>query len=166
MPVLVLNASYEPIGVVSWRRAVVLMLSDVVDLTEPDAEGRLIRSAGGLVIERPAVVRCRRMVPAVRNRPVPWTRANLRIRDQGICQVTGCNKPGNSIDHLQPVSRGGDASSWLNTALMCARMNQTKSDRTLDEVGWTLKVRPRAPMMRELLAGKVVDHPEWGQWVA
>ncbi len=166
MSVLVLNASYEPIGVVSWRRAVVLMVSDVVDLTEADADGRVIRSAGGLEIQRPAVVRCRRMVPALRNRPVPWTRANLRIRDQGICQVAGCNKPGNSIDHLQPVSRGGAASSWTNTALMCARMNQAKSDRTLDEVGWTLKTQPRAPMMRELLANKVIDHPEWGQWVA
>ena len=40
MSVLVLNASYEPIGVVSWRRAVVLMVSEVVDLTEADAEAR------------------------------------------------------------------------------------------------------------------------------
>ncbi|MEZ5227960.1 MAG: hypothetical protein R2710_15195 [Acidimicrobiales bacterium] len=91
-----------------------------------------MRSAGGLEIQRPAVVRCRRMVPALRNRPVPWTRANLRIRDQGVCQVAGCNlRATRSLDHLQPVSRGGEPSSWTNTRPHVARMNQAKLDRTV-----------------------------------
>ncbi len=166
MAVLVLNATYEPVGVIDWRRAIVLMVSGVVDLIEADSSGRMVRSAGGLELAHPAVVRCRRMVPSARNRPVPWTRTNLRIRDRGECQVVGCDRPGNSIDHLQPVSRGGEAASWTNTALMCTRMNQHKSNRTLAEVGWKLKSQPRPPMLHEILASRAEHHPEWGQWVA
>lgn len=166
MAVLVLNASFEPLGVIGWQRAITLMVSGVVDLIEPDASGRVVHSAGGLEIAYPAVVRCRRMVPSPRGRPVPWSRQNLRIRDRGVCQVVGCERPGNSIDHLQPISRGGASASWFNTALMCSRMNQAKSDKTLDEVGWRLKRPPRPPVLNELLSARLEQHPEWGQWVA
>ena len=119
MAVLVLNATYEPVGVIDWRHAIVLMVSGVVDLIEADSSGRMVRSAGGLELAHPAVVRCRRMVPSARNRPVPWTRTNLRIRDGASARSRSA--PTGQLDHhLQPISRGGEAASWTNTALRCA----------------------------------------------
>lgn len=43
-----------------------------------------------------------------------------------------------SIDHVQPVSRGGadDESNWVTTSML---RNAAKSNWTLDELGWQLR---------------------------
>ncbi len=42
-----------------------------------------------------------------------------------------------TIDHIQPVSRGGadDASNWITTSML---RNAAKANFTLDELGWSL----------------------------
>ena len=46
MSVLLLNASYEPLTVVSWKRAMTLVISGRAEMVE-QAGDRIIRSAGG-----------------------------------------------------------------------------------------------------------------------
>ena len=57
--VLVLNATYEPLAVVTSRRALCLVLADKATLVEPS--GRTVHSER-LVIDEPSVVRLSRYV--------------------------------------------------------------------------------------------------------
>ena len=161
MAVLVLNASYEPIGTTTWQRAVWLVACGRCDLLER-RDQHLVRTSGGETFELPSVVRLRTMTRVPRRRPVPITRQALRVRDRGECQVHGCARPGTTMDHLVPRSKGG-ATSWSNVVLMCPRHNHSKGDRSLTEAGLHLKRQPVALSFEIVLAAK--GHPEWHGWL-
>jgi 5-methylcytosine-specific restriction endonuclease McrA len=55
-----------------------------------------------------------------------------------------CFKFGDTMDHGMPRSCDG-RHVWQNVVCACRRCNAKKDDRTLAEIGWTLKVRPDAP---------------------
>ncbi len=61
MSVLLLNASYEPLTVVSWKRAMTLVISGRAEMVE-QAGDRIVRSAGGAEFPLPQVVRLMQMV--------------------------------------------------------------------------------------------------------
>jgi 5-methylcytosine-specific restriction endonuclease McrA len=72
-----------------------------------------------------------------------------------------CSKAANTIDHVQPKSRGG-SDTWDNLVACCFRCNNQKSDRTLSELGWELKVTPKMPTgMQWLVRGVERVEPEW-----
>ena len=165
MTVLLLNASYEPLAVVSWKRAVTLVVTGRAEMVEQDGS-RVVRSAGGIEFPLPGVVRLMQMVSfaSMRAKRSPnYSRAGLAARDNGECQVSGCDERGTTVDHVVPRSRGGD-NSWSNCVLMCLSHNSRKGDRSLDELGWALKQRPVAPhgLMITLPATR---RSEWTQWV-
>lgn len=164
MSVLLLNASYEPLTVVSWKRAMTLVLSGRAEMVE-QAGDRIVRSAGGAEFPLPQVVRLMQMVTfaGMRSRRSPrFSKSALMARDDRRCQVAKCDDRGSTVDHLVPRSRGG-ATSWENCVLMCPAHNSRKGDKLLAELGWKLKRRPSAP------AGSVVLTParssEWSRWV-
>ena len=71
MSVLLLNASYEPLAVVSWRRAMTLMVTGRAELVAQDGD-RVVRSAGGAEYPWPQVVRLMQMVQfASMRKPAP-----------------------------------------------------------------------------------------------
>ena len=100
--VLVLNASYEPLGVVSMRRALVLVLDKKAVSLEDS--GVLMHSATS-AISAPSVVRLTRFVRVPFRGPVPLTRRALFARDGGRCVY--CGAVATSVDHVVPRSRGG-----------------------------------------------------------
>lgn len=163
MSVLLLNATYEPLAVVSWKRAITLVLTGRAEMVEQDGDA-VVRSAGGMEFPRPNVVRLKQMVryAAMRSSRTPkFSKAGLTVRDGRECQVSGCDRRGSTVDHLLPTSRGGDT-SWENCVLMCPEHNSRKGDRTMQQLGWTLKRRPAAPTM-----AVVVSPPrraEWAHW--
>lgn len=164
MSVLLLNASYEALGFVSWKRAIVLVLTDRAELVEQEPD-RVIRSAGGNSYPFPVVVRLVAMVRNVRRgKPAPFNRRNLDLRDSGACQVKGCSSKGATVDHLLPRSHGGD-SNWHNCVLMCHHHNGAKGDKTLEQLGWRLKQKPHAPAATLVLATRAASRPEWGRWI-
>lgn len=136
--VLVLNASYEPLGVVSMRRALVLVLNHKAVCLEDS--GVLMHSATS-VVPAPSVVRLTRFVRVPFRGPVPLTRRALFARDGGRCVY--CGAAATSVDHVVPRSRGGKH-SWDNVVAACRRCNHVKADRHLVELGWRMK-RPPAP---------------------
>jgi len=136
--VLVLNASYEPLGVVSTRRALVLVLNHKAISLEDS--GLFVHSATS-VVPAPSVVRLTRFVRVPFRGPVPLTRRALFARDGGRCVY--CGAAATSVDHVVPRSRGG-AHSWDNVVAACRRCNHVKADRHLVELGWRMK-RPPAP---------------------
>ena len=103
--VLVLNASYEPLNITTWRRAVVMMLKGKAESLE-HAPYRLLRQGTHL----PTVIRLRQYV-RVPFRQLPLTRRNVFQRDNHTCQYCGSRDNQLSIDHVMPRSRGG-SDTW------------------------------------------------------
>lgn len=164
MPVLLLNASYEPLRVISWQRAICLQLAERADLVE-HVEDKSLRTSGGAEFPFPAVVRLREMVVVpFRRGAAPITRRALAYRDMGECQKTGCDKRGATMDHVVPRSRGG-LHEWRNVVLMCAEHNNTKGARTIEELGWTLKAKPVAPTSDGLYLDRAQILPQWRPWL-
>ena len=159
MTVLLLNASYEPLRVISTRRALMLVLAGKAEmLALGDGEFRSASHAYPV----PIVVRLRYMVRIPFGARVPLTRRTLSIRDGGACQVVGCRRNGTTIDHIVPRSRGG-RHAWDNVALMCYPHNRAKADRLLGELDWALKTVPRAPSNHHLIlvAAEAALRDEW-----
>lgn len=139
-PVLVLNATFEPINVTAVRRALVLLLKGVAQAEELNhAE---IHSASNAV-RVPSVIR----LLAYRHIPQQTralSRKNILLRDRNICQFCGKIFPASdlTLDHVVPRSRGG-RSSWENLVACCYQCNNHKGDRTPEEAGLQLVRRPR-----------------------
>lgn len=159
MNVLLLNATYEPLRIIAIKRAVVLVLEGKAEVIEA-APGR-IRSAA-VDVDVPAVIRLKYFVKIPFRARIPLNRRTLMARDNHECQVVGCERVGNTIDHVVPRARGG-RHEWKNTVAMCGRHNQEKSDRLLSELGWDLKKTPDAPMgTRWIVLGfSVPIQPVW-----
>ena len=132
---LVLNASFEPLSVVSARRAVCLVLAEKAELLESD--GMELRSER-LTIPSPAVIRLCYMVRAPRRRVASASRRAVFARDEYRCQY--CGHRADSIDHVVPRSRGG-SDDWDNLAAACRTCNAAKRNRTPAEAGMRL-LRP------------------------
>jgi len=164
--VLLLNASYEPLRVISARRAVNLLLRGVAE----GVEGIAARfRTPTTVFEVPSVIRLRYYVN-VPQRGATWSRRGVLNRDRYTCIYCGA-RPGDrrgghmltrsdfSVDHIIPLSRGGK-SVWGNTACACRRCNQRKGNRTPHEAGMRLRWEPKRPRVNYLvLSGDVPE--EW-----
>jgi len=158
---LVLNATYEPICVVSTRRALVLVLDDRADLVhDTGAAFRTVRAH----FPEPSVVRLRHYVRLPRQTRVAITRRSVFARDGHRCQY--CGVQAENIDHVIPRSRGG-THTWENVVAACRRCNAAKGDHFLDEAGFVLRRAPKAPRSRVWLLAQSGDvRAEWGPYVA
>jgi 5-methylcytosine-specific restriction endonuclease McrA len=136
--VLVLNASYEPLNITTWKRAMVMLLKGKAEGLEHDLT-RYIRPDQVL----PTVIRLHQFV-RVPYRQMPLTRRNVFQRDGHICQYCGFSGEPLSIDHVIPRSRGG-ADVWENVTTACLPCNVRKGSRTPREAGMPLRREPRRP---------------------
>lgn len=162
MKTLVLNAGYEPLAVVSYRRALVLVMTGKANLLAHEAEHPVF-GVGGLW-ERPSVIILSRYVRVPMSNGVPLTRRGVMRRDNHRCVY--CGKAATTIDHVHPKSRGG-ADSWENLVACCIRCNNAKADRTLREIGWTLNFKPRQPHGSAwLIRGIDREVPAWNEYLA
>lgn len=140
MRTLVLNAGYEPLAVVSFKRALVLVMNAKATIVE-EIDGNPVCSARDQHA-RPAVILLTGYVRIPQSRRVPVTRRGVLRRDVNRCGY--CGASASTIDHILPRSRGG-ADSWENLVACCLRCNNVKSDRTPAEMGWRLRTTPRPP---------------------
>lgn len=136
---LVLNASFEPLCVVSGRRAVVLLLSAKAVTVEA---GDTIMHSERSAVPVPVVLRLTRFVKVPYAASVPLSRRAVFARDGGSCQY--CSAPATSLDHVVPRSRGG-SHTWENIVSACGRCNHVKGDRSVADLGWRLRRAPIAP---------------------
>ncbi|WP_209719517.1 HNH endonuclease [Marmoricola sp. OAE513] len=142
--VVLLNASYEPLGRVSFQHAVRMLFRQVATVEEGHAD-RMIGPH-----QWPRVIKLVRYVAATwLYRPAGYTRGGVLRRDRGRCGY--CGGWGKTVDHILPVSRGGPC-SWLNTVAACERCNHRKADRTPEEAGMRLRVVPFVPTRAQLVA--------------
>src|SRR5450631_1778909 len=134
-PVLVLNASYEPINICAARRAVVLILKGVASAEELAPSH--IHSARR-AIPVPSVIRLLeyRRIP---HQTRALSRKNILLRDRNTCQYCGKILAAGelTLDHVIPRSRGG-ASSWENLVACCHNCNRRKGSMTPHEANMRL----------------------------
>jgi len=135
--VLVLNSTYVPINITSWKRAMIM-------LYKGKAAGVVYN--GHLINGR---FRLPEVVKLVNYVPVPYTevvfsRKNIYLRDNYTCQYCGKRGGNLTIDHIIPKSRGGE-DTWENMVVCCARCNHKKGNRTLEEAGMKLISMPYRP---------------------
>ena len=83
MRTLVLNAGYEPLSVVSFKRALVLVMNGRAIIVESD-NSHPVRSPDG-TWERPSVIVLTRYVKMPHNRAVPVSRRGVLRRDGHRC---------------------------------------------------------------------------------
>jgi 5-methylcytosine-specific restriction endonuclease McrA len=160
MHTLLLNASYEPLTVISVHRAVVLVLTDKADLIAA-GEGH-IRSPSTSV-PTPSVIRLRGFVRVPYRSALPLNRRNLLARDGHRCAY--CTDRGDTVDHIVPRSRGGEH-VWSNVVAACRRCNGHKGNRLLHELGWTLRTTPSTPRgWSWMLVGVGTTDPAWSEWL-
>ncbi|WBU37868.1 HNH endonuclease [Homoserinibacter sp. YIM 151385] len=162
MRTLVLNAGYEPLAVISFKRALVLVMTGKATILERDDEHPVL--AAHAAWDRPSVILLTRYVRLPRGRAVPVSRRGVLRRDAQRCGY--CGSAASTIDHIQPRSRGGQ-DTWENLVACCLRCNNVKGDRTPQEMGWTLRVPPRPPRgTMWLVRGVERPTPEWDTYLA
>lgn len=140
MRTLVLNAGYEPLGVVSFKRALILVLNQKATVLSATSETPVHSASQSF--ELPRVILLSRYVRVPHSRHVPLSRRGVLRRDSNRCAY--CGRSANTIDHVQPKSKGGQ-DTWENLVACCLKCNNAKGDRTLAELGWELRVTPRMP---------------------
>lgn len=140
--VLVLNATFEPINVCTVRRAAVLVLKSKAEVLE---RGDSALRSEHLRLERPVVIRLITYVRVPRDvhrRKI--TRRAVLARDSWTCQYCGTSKPGLTVDHIVPRSRGGK-SIWENIVASCAPCNHRKGSQMPKEARMHPRAAPRPP---------------------
>ena len=153
---LVLNASFEPLCVVSARRALLLVLDAKAELLH--GTGRQFRSERAAFPE-PSVVRLDHYIKVPYQTRVALNRRAVFARDGHRCQY--CGSAAENIDHVIPRSRGG-SHAWDNVVAACRRCNTRKRDRLLEESGMKLRHTPSVPRERAwMLVASGLVRPDW-----
>lgn len=132
--VLVVNSTMEVREVVPWQEAVTMLFNEKVYTLMATTGGEQLHSAR-LAIDKPLVV-CLVKYAQRHNKVFDLeekvAKAYVRQRDNFTCQY--CGKYGNTVDHIQPKSRGG-GDTWGNLVTSCSPCNNFKADRTPEEAG-------------------------------
>ncbi len=141
---LLLNASYEPLKVVDWQKAVTLWCQGKVEVIA--VHDREIRAVS-FSFKLPSVIRLLRFVKIKRRFDyVPFSRANIYARDSYTCQYCSESMPSGELtfDHVVPVAQGG-RKDWENIVTCCISCNRKKGGRTPAEARMRLLRVPRRP---------------------
>ena len=168
---LVLNADYSPIGIIGWRKAMVWSFRyshsqysgiEIIDHYKDD----IVLGANGQC-RIPAVVRTTKYFKLI-GQPVVFSRKNLFIRDDYMCQYCGAKPPISQLtyDHIIPKSKGGKH-EWQNVVACCKRCNLIKADKDLNQTILKLIQSPLAPegnFWIKTIIGSNPD-PEWEEYL-
>ena len=141
---LLLNATYEPLKIVNWQKAVTLWVQGKVEIIS--VYDREVRSVS-FTFRLPSVIRLLRRIRIRRKFDyVPFSRANIYARDHHTCQY--CSESMSTaeltFDHVVPVAHGG-RKDWENIVTCCITCNRKKGGRTPGEAGMRLMRTPRRP---------------------
>jgi len=145
---LLLNATYEPLLVISWKKAITLLCQGKVEVLE-----EYEREIHGISISfrLPSVLRL-----LIKIRPhqqvVKFSRQNIFSRDKYKCQYCSRKlKAGDlTFDHVTPLARGGKT-TWTNIVAACVVCNSKKSGHTLQEAKMKLIKEPIRPTWSPVL---------------
>ena len=148
---ILLNADYSFLNTVNWKKAILLLSKGRVEVLK--FSKRVIRSAEGVVMKVPSVLRLVKLIRILYKTKVPFSKKNVMTRDGYECLFCG-SKANLTIDHVIPKTNGGK-STFENCVTACYSCNNAKGGRSPREAGMTLKRQPYAPTISEFLRIKV-----------
>lgn len=156
--VLLLNASYVPLNVITPKRAFALMNKGKAVAVDGVAT-ELRSSSQAFTI--PSILRMKYYVN-VPDRKAAWSKWGVMRRDNYTCVYCGYHsltRKKFTVDHIIPKALGGK-NSWSNTACACFPCNQRKGNKTLKEANMRLRFVPKIPRTSYLtLSGEMPK--EW-----
>jgi len=179
-PTLVLNRSWQPVGVSTVARTLVKVWNESARIVDPDSflqhdwsEWSLIEPADDepfiqtqwLRLKVPEVVTLTHYNKTPHN-VVAFSRRNVFKRDAFMCQYCNC-RPGSeelTIDHVLPRAQGG-TSTWSNCVLACVECNHRKGNRTPEQAMMPLCRRPRRPIWSPAYARNHVRLQSWSKFI-
>lgn len=138
---LVLDVSFTPIARVSWQHAITLFFKGSCRIIESYEDE--IHSVT-MAIKIPAVIQLTRHFN--RRKAIKFSRGNIYMRDQCVCQYCGNKKSTRALtyDHVVPRVQGGKT-TWTNIVTCCQKCNQTKAGRTPQQAKMKLLKAPEKP---------------------
>lgn len=152
---VVLNATYEPITVVTSKRALLLFLEGKAIIVEEHPE--LVVRSPRQTFPVPLMIALTRYIKGRRvfKTPALLTQKNLFVRDAYTCQY--CNRHKSVFkqsefltrDHIHPVAKGG-MDMWENVVTSCNTCNNKKADKLLETINMRLAKMPVIPTIFEL----------------
>ena len=161
--VLLLNASYEPLMLVSGKKALILLLCDKVDSL--DDYPIKIRSTY-LSLNLPSIIRLKEYINYRFSRIV-LSRANILRRDNYTCQYCGKKFTPNklTIDHIIPKHKGGKK-TWKNLVAACRLCNSKKGNSILKNTDMKLLSKPIKPNFIFHFQKEITKHQDsWKQYL-
>ena len=138
--VLLLNNSYEPISIITAKKAVIMYFLDKVDVVK---KSKIVINSLYLKFNIPEVIKLKNYI-YIKHSKIPLTRKNILKRDNNICQYCGKNKSEITIDHILPKDKGGN-DSWNNLVVACKRCNMIKGNYLLKDIDMQLIRKPFEP---------------------
>ena len=148
--VIVLNATYEFLGLVSWQRAMTMLCTGKVEIVKES--DRIIRTVSR-TFRVPSVIRLIKFIRQIYRREVPFSRKNILTRDGFVCQYCGREAaPGDlTVDHIIPKVQGGP-NQWTNVVACCRDCNMKKGGLTPRQAGMRLVRKPFKPTIMEFIS--------------
>ena len=149
----VLNASYEPLSIVSARRALNLCLKGKASIL--GEHPTLFVTTANDLYAVPTQILLKDMVNARRHGTAQLTQRNMFIRDRYTCQYCGRHRSelreGEFLtrDHIVPQSKGGK-DTWTNIITACNSCNNKKANFMLSETKMKLLKEPTVPTVFEI----------------
>lgn len=161
---MILNASYEPLSIVSAKRAIGLLLSGKAVALD---ESHLVFRHRSGEIKVPYVIKLVYFVQRKpESKPAKFSKATVLARDNYTCGY--CGKKADTVDHIIPKKHGG-SNSYENCVAACVRCNSKKADKHLKDAGYQLLVKPYTPSRYSNILSRVQHKPDiylvWSKYV-
>jgi len=161
--VLVLNRNWQAIGVKTPAETIGMLMTDTATALNiedndvmipvrwkdwvnlPITDNDLVINTVSKSFKIPKVIVLCKFDKVPKKRPA-FSSKNIWVREKGKCAYTGKRlKPDEgNIDHLIPKSRGGKT-DWTNCVLAHKDVNAKKANKTPEEAGLKLLIKPEAP---------------------
>lgn len=163
---LLLDRNYMALSVITWKRAVALMIKGKVEAVSDQNAVAIPTTSGSIRV--PSILRLVSDIPwRAHQGRMKFSRKHVMSRDNYECQYCGAHlgKNTGTIDHILPSSRGGK-SDYTNCVACCKDCNNIKGSKTPAEVGMQLRKKPRKPTFLTVYRHYITNSPqEWSDYI-
>ena len=152
--VVVLNADFNQINVISWKRVFTLIEKGKVEVVK--SSNKIVKNYDGdKRFQIPLVVRLINFIKNVYSKNPSFSKKNVKIRDLNTCAYCGIKNKKMTIDHIIPLSSGGK-NSWTNCITSCQKCNSKKGNKSLKDSGLKLNFQPYVPSIKKFIECKMI----------
>ncbi|WP_127716066.1 HNH endonuclease [Halobacteriovorax sp. HLS] len=164
MRTLLLDSTFFPVRIISWQKAMILLLTGRAEVVTEYDDKQIRSTTQSFTL--PKILRLHNKHH--KRRQVKFTRLNIYLRDNYTCQY--CYKSFKfaelTFDHVHPVSKGGQT-TWENIVTCCKKCNSQKGAKLLAETNFKLLNTPKTPNWSATMCLRIKENDpiEWFNWL-